>query len=478
MFCKLHRQLALFATLVTGSIFSILCLICLLFAQSSIRQNNYASFLKEQSTLTANLQSEQAISHQWLNQMQEDHHLIIYLYDNGKPLCYQLLRQSAPDSVEDGLAETARRIARDTYGLDIFQNSPGLSVRHEEFPLHFSENDYYVSAGTLPRGNGQLGFLILYSLDDETRQIFWLRIAILLADGAAILLLFVFSWLFTGHVLKPLEESKKQQSQFIASASHELRSPLAVILSGAESIEKADSPAQAHRFLELIRSEGQRMQRLISDMLLLAGSDSHALRLKTSCLQPDDLLLQCYEAYETLARERQISLKLLLPESDLPDCLWDGQRIRQLLSILLDNALSYTPPGKSILLFLLYPSQDCAGKPGKNCIMLGVANHGPGIPKEERSLIFQRFYRSQHSRSEKEHFGLGLCIAKEITLAHRGEIWTEELSDLAKRFDSSPGYQEIPDFCQKNTDGSVFLAKLPVRLTLTQTHRSLLHLTF
>lgn len=464
MFRKLHRQLALFSTLVTGTIFSVLCLICLLFAQNSIRQNNYASFLKEQSTLVANLQSEQAISHQWLNQMQEDHHLTIYLYDNGAPLYYQVLRQSHPGGPEDSLAASARQIARDTYGLDIFQNSSTLLIRHEEFPLRFSNRNYYVSAGTLPRGNGHLGFLILYSLDDEARQVAWLRIAVLLADGIAILLLFVFSWLFTGHLIKPLEENRKQQSQFIASASHELRSPLAVILSGTESIEKADTPAQAQRFLELIRSEGQRMQRLISDMLLLASSDSHALRLQTQILQPDELLLECYDAYAALARERQLSFRLLLPESDLPDCIWDEQRIRQLLSILLDNAFAYTPPGMGILLFLFYPDRDFSRSDDKNSIFLGVANQGDSIPPEEKKLIFQRFYRSQTSRTEKEHFGLGLCIAKEIVLAHQGEIWVEDLIELSKRFASDSNYQGIPDFCKKNSGGSAFLAKLPVKL--------------
>ncbi|MCI8281443.1 MAG: HAMP domain-containing histidine kinase [Lachnospiraceae bacterium] len=465
MFRKLHRQLALFSTLVTGTIFSVLCLICLLFAQNSIRQNNYTSFLKEQSTLTANLQSEQAISHQWLNQMQENHHLIIYLYDNGSPLYYQFLHQAGSAGPEDSLAESARRIARDTYGLDIFQNSSGLSVRHEEFSLEFAGKDYYVSAGTLPRGNGHLGFLILYSLDDETRQITWLRIAVLLADIIALLLLSVFSWLFTGRLIKPLEESQKQQTRFIASASHELRSPLAVILSGTESIEKADTPAQAQRFLELIRSEGQRMQHLISDMLLLASSDSHALRLQTQLLQPDELLLQCYDAYAALARERQLSFRLLLPESDPPDCIWDGQRIRQLLSVLLDNALSYTPSGMGILLFLFYPGHDSSQKSGRDSILFGVANQGASIPPEEKKLIFQRFYRSQHSRTEKEHFGLGLCIAKEIALAHQGEIWAEDLSELSERFASDSGYLDVPDFCKKKSGGSAFLAKLPVRLT-------------
>lgn len=457
MFSKLHRQMACFCTLITASIFVALSLLCLFFAQNFIRQNGYASFLKEQSTLTANLQNQNIISHQWLNQMQQDHHLSIYLYDNGTPIYYQQLQHAFQNEEQSALVSLAIDTAQSAYGLDIFRRSSSLSALHEEFPLSSeSGKPYYASVGILPRSSGQLSFVILYSLADQARQIFGLRIIILLADAAALILLFVFSWLFTGHILKPVEESRKKQSQFIASASHELRSPLAVILSGAESIEKADTPAQARHFLSLIRSEGTRMQHLISDMLLLAGSDSHALQLHMKCCQPDELLLQVYEGYQALARERQISLQLLLPE-ETPDCWWDEERMRQILSILVDNALSYTPSGKGILLFLLGP-----GKPNRKKAMgllFGVADQGPGIPAEDKERIFTRFYRSQHSRTQKEHFGLGLSIAKEIALAHQGEIWAEDLHTLPQHCQGQ--LDAVADFCRTESCGTVFWVWLP-----------------
>lgn len=468
MFPKLHRQMAFFCTLVTGGIFLLLSLVCFSFAQNSIRQNGYASFLKEQATLLSNLQSQDVISHQWLNQMQEDHHLSIHLYDNGRPLHYQLLQQqSGYGKRQETLVSLALATAKNTRGLDIFQASSSLLTLHEEFSLTSEEGTrYYASVGVLPRNSGQLGFVILYSLQDQTSQLRWFLILILLADAMAILLLFSFSWLFTGHILKPLEENRQRQSQFIASASHELRSPLSVILSGVESMEKADTLAQSHHFLSLIRSEGKRMQHLISDMLLLAGSDSHTLCLHPKPCQPDELLLQSYEIHQALAQKQQVSLRLLLPEQDLPDCFWDPERIRQLLSVFLDNALSYTPPGREILLFLLPFVPNPKGSPKKNSLLFGVADQGPGIPDAEKQLIFQRFYRSQSSRTDKEHFGLGLCIAKEITTAHHGEIWAEDTPVLLSRILADPCYETLPDFCHQKTGGCTFLVKLPVHPTI------------
>lgn len=451
MFPKLHWRMTAFCTLVTGIILTALSFACLFYAGNSIRQNSYASFLKELNTLLSNLQREDTISHQWLSQIQETHHLMLCLYDNGAPLFYQQLKaEETSDSLKE-LTTFATGTARSRFGLDISKSPASLLPQHEEFPLSVSGQDYYASVGVLPKGRGRLSFVILYSLEEQNQLLSLLRTVILWADGAALLLLFFFAWVFTGHLLKPVEESRKQQSQFIASASHELRSPLAVMLSGLESMEKADTPGENHHFAEIIRSEGQRMQHLISDMLLLAGSDSKDLRLHLDSQQPDELLLKVYEAHQGLAKKKGISLRLLLPEEPLWDCLWDGERIRQLFTILLDNALSYTPPHKSVLLFL-YPE--------KNRLLLGVADQGPGILEEDKELIFQRFYRAQSSRTDKEHFGLGLCVAREIVLAHHGKIYVK--SGGRDIFEVSQRVPLLREFYAEKTGGSVFLVELPV----------------
>ena len=110
-------------------------------------------------------------------------------------------------------------------------------------------------------------------------------------------------------------------------------------------------------------------------------------------------------------------LSVSLPENALPPCTADGERIVQLLSILLHNAISYTPEGGCIELSLTHK---------KNRFYLSVSDTGPGIPAEDRKKIFERFYRAEKSRSAKGHFGLGLSIASEIVKLHHGSITVGE----------------------------------------------------
>lgn len=132
-----------------------------------------------------------------------------------------------------------------------------------------------------------------------------------------------------------------------------------------------------------------------------------------SSVEPDTLLLNLYEAFQPIAAEKNIALSITLPEENTPTLTGDKERITQVLSILLHNALSYTPAGGSVRLILT-----CHGKN----ILFSVEDNGPGIPDTEKERIFERFYRSDKSRSKKGHFGLGLCIAAEIIHAHRGKI--------------------------------------------------------
>lgn len=285
--------------------------------------------------------------------------------------------------------------------------------------LSAGDTGCYVSAAVIPKTNGILSVLIFYDLTAARRAVTAQRLSFAAADFGVLLLLVAFFYLFTGRMLHPLAENNRRQTHFVASASHELRTPLAVILSGAEALEKCESAEKKSHFGLLIRQEGRRMQRLLSDMLLLAGSDANSLSLCPARCQPDELLLAAYEKYELLAADKQISLSMRLPEDDFADIYCDGDRILQLLSILLDNALSYTPSGGSVTLALDVDTNAAL-------TIFRVIDTGCGISAEEKPHIFDRFYRAEHSRTDKEHFGLGLCIAKELAEAHRGKIFVTD----------------------------------------------------
>lgn len=411
MFRGLHRKMTFFCSAVTGAILLGLSAVCLLFAEKSIVQAGYTAFQKELGSVLTSLQSQEYISHQWLRQMQAQHHFTMFLYDNGEPLYYERLQEEPQEELVRAVLERVN--------WDIFGSRDGYSSWHEEFPLSLSgKRRYYASAGYLTRGRGQVSFVILYDNTHQARQLARLAILIAGADLLTLLLLVFFSWFFTGRMLVPLEDSQKRQQQFVASASHELRSPLAVMLSGLESAQKAEDEGERQHFYSMIRQEGLRMQHLIADMLLLANTDARGMALHPDWLQPDDLLLSVYEKYEPIARAKGIALQLVVPEGDAGECRADGERVTQLLSILVDNAVSYTPAGGRILLLL---AQD------GNETVFAVADNGPSIPDGEKEHIFERFYRADVSHTDHGHFGLGLCTAQEIAKAHHGRLVVRDL---------------------------------------------------
>lgn len=414
MFKRLQFQLTLLCSAVTGMLLLILTIVCLVIAEKNQERSRYSSFLSQAASILSNLEQQDIVSLQWLNQMREKNGCEFVIYDNGLPLFSQCLT-SPEEQLGEEIIARAIDTARDDYALDLFFDNGSTLMRHAEFPLAVGKMSCYVSAGVIPKNNGILSVLIFYDLKAARRAVLSQRLSFAAADFCVLLLLTAFYYLFTGRMLQPIAENNRRQTHFVASASHELRTPLAVILSGAEALEKCETAAERRHFHTLIRQEGHRMQKLLSDMLLLAGQDAGSLALSPSLCQPDELLLAAYEKYELLAAKKQISLSMRLPENSLSDMFCDGDRILQILFILLDNALAYTPPGGSVTL-ALDTDRNAA------LTIFRVIDTGCGIPDDEKPHIFERFYRAERSRTDREHFGLGLCIAKELADTHRGKL--------------------------------------------------------
>lgn len=410
MFHKLHLQLTIFCTTVTSMILAALTLICLFVSESGIRQQETASFLTNVNALYQNLEQQTSLSHQWLHQMMYHYQLSIRLLDNGNALFYQELTESRELTPLLDLAQEAA----DAHGIDLHNTASGaVLTQHQEFSIRDQKGrPYLCSAARFPRTNGFLGVVILRSQNQMAARMNRQRLIFFLADLTAMLLLTVFSWYFTRRMILPLQESQKKQVQFVASASHELRSPLTVILSNVDAV-KSGIMEPDRRFLNTVSSEGARMSRLISDMLQLAGADNHSWTLRPVPTEPDTLLLQVWESFESLAASRHINWKIRLPEESVPAISCDAERIRQLLSILLDNAFCYSQPGGTICLSLSNTSSS---------LHFSVSDNGPGIPDDQKKAVFERFYCIDSSRKNKAHFGLGLSIASEIARLHKGQI--------------------------------------------------------
>ena len=213
------------------------------------------------------------------------------------------------------------------------------------------------------------------------KQISEQRFRFFLIDLTAIILLAFFSFIFTGKLLQPISESQQRQARFISSASHELRTPLAIILSSIDCCRNAEDgnqqSASQQRFFKTIRQESLRMSALINDMLILSEQDQN-LPVRKKPVELDTLIINSYEAFEPLAKEKQIALSAELPENIFPPCSCDPDRISQVISILLHNAISYTQKNGKIILSLSYD---------KRGFLLSVKDNGIGISDEDKGKI-------------------------------------------------------------------------------------------
>lgn len=418
MYKKVHLRLTILCTGITAAIMIIMSLAYLYISENSLYRNQYHSFKNDMNTISTNLGQQSVITMEWLSKMEAQSSYTFFVLDNGIPFLYNQLT-SLSDSSKAGLMQECMETYHNNYEAYTAQNNNSLSpIYHLEFEFTSDTNkkDYFCSVIHKNAHSSSLMIIVLSSLELLEKQIFDQRIRFLLIDAAAIFLLTVFSFIFTGKLLKPIAENQRKQIQFVASASHELRTPLAVILSSAECC-KNSSEKEKDGFLKNIVNEGLRMSKLIDDMLTLSGSDNQQFPIQIKPSELDTLLINSYEAFEVLANKKSIALSLKLPENALPLCNCDPNRISQVVSILLHNAISYTDEHGKIQISLSYI---------KNSFHISVTDNGIGIPDQDKNRIFDRFYRAEKSRSTKGHFGLGLSIAYEIVAAHHGSISVED----------------------------------------------------
>ena len=214
----------------------------------------------------------------------------------------------------------------------------------------------------------------------------------------------------TRWIIKPVIESFNRQKQFVADASHELKTPIAVIMANAEALEKEP---EEKKWLNNIKSEADRMNELVTSLLDLAKLE------EGKEVQQEENLSKIVEmsvlTFESLMYENKIELEYDIQKDINIKC--NSSQIKQLVAIIIDNAIKHSETNGKISIAL---------KKQKNDTVLTVSNRGKEIPKEIREKIFERFYRADESRNrDTNRYGLGLAIAKNIVENHNGKIFVE-----------------------------------------------------
>jgi len=222
-----------------------------------------------------------------------------------------------------------------------------------------------------------------------------------------------------------LREVDELKTKFLSEVSHELRSPMAAIVSAAKIITKhhATKPEVVERFGGTIVSEGGRMTRLINDFLDLTKVESGFVEWNDAEIDVAGLVRDATHGLDALALEHEIRLQVDA-ESQLPPLVADRDRLFQVLTNLANNAIKFTPPGGIVTV---------AVRRDGDTLRFSVDDTGPGIPIDELPKVFDRFHQVKNTRSDgtmRKGTGLGLCISREIVEHYNGRIWVE--SELGK----------------------------------------------
>ena len=213
-------------------------------------------------------------------------------------------------------------------------------------------------------------------------------------------------------MVRPVERAWDQQRQFVSDASHELKTPLTVIMSNAELLHSDEfDETSKDKFSENILTMTHQMRSLVESLLELARTDNGQVRKSFAKLNFSETVNDALLPFEPVFFEKSIAL-----EADIqPGIMLTGsdRYLRQTVEILLDNAQKYSAPGIVKL---------SLRRQGRRCL-LSVSNPGEPIPREELTKIFGRFYRTDRARSRDGSFGLGLSIAQSVVQEHKGRIW-------------------------------------------------------
>lgn len=234
-------------------------------------------------------------------------------------------------------------------------------------------------------------------------------------------------------MLARLQATQRSQRAFVANVSHELKTPLTSIQGFAQALldDTAGTPEARQQAAQIIYDESARMYRMVLDLLDLARLDSGMMQMKREALDVPTLLRSVVEKFAPQARAAGV--EVVLQVEDLPPCPGDGDRLGQVFSNLLDNALKFTPANGRVSII---------AQKTPDGVEIQFTDNGPGIAEEQVEHIFDRFYQADPARARdgRHGAGLGLSIAREIVHAHGGKI----------KVRSAPG------------QGSTFIVTLPL----------------
>lgn len=349
---------------------------------------NVSIYKKEKDTLDNNIKMLSSIdddTYQNENNIFLDYNVYtVLLTDNNEIL--GIISHNYNTKVDNSIVKIAKMIIR-TKDIKKANN------------LYFDRYLYYFKDGSY--------ITIIDNYKHQQKLILSLEVSILLFLFFEVIVLYL-SKLITDYIIEPAYESYNKQKEFIEDASHELKTPLSVILASCEAYETFKDK----KYLDTIKDETLKMNKLVCDLLDLSKLEDEDVKKTFTNINLSKLVTKQILTFEPLAFEKNITFEDLVQDNINIYC--NSEDIQSLIEIIIDNAISHSYKNNKITVSL---------NSSKDNVTLKITNAGEPIKKEEEDKIFERFYRSDKSRNRNEsRYGLGLAIAKRIVLNHNGSI--------------------------------------------------------
>lgn len=288
----------------------------------------------------------------------------------------------------------------------------------EEYNLRFFKKNSWIST-----------CIVFFDLTGEERTVARTKRACIFVAAISFLIFLGLSFLLARWMVQPVEKAWTQQNQFVSDASHELKTPLTVILTNAELLQAPDYDEQTKgQFSTNILTMANQMRGLVEGLLDLARVDNGMPKAVWERVDLSQLIEDAVLPFEPLFFEKELELDSFID----PGIIVNGsaEHLRRVLEILLDNARKYSAAPAVVQVLLQ--------KQGKNQCTLCVKNPGPPISPEDQKNIFKRFYRADAARSRDGSYGLGLPIAEGIVERHGGRIWATSTGGVNAFFVTLP----------------------------------------
>ena len=316
-----------------------------------------------------------------------DYDFYTFILDRNNNIIHKISHNE--NSFDNKIIDKANRIIANNYNSKIKINS-----------LYFNDTSYNFRSGE---------YLVIVDTSNIRYRLSSLLLISVILLGVSEMLVYYVSKKITKWITEPVEETFNKQKDFIADASHELKTPLAVMMASIDCIEVNK---KNEKYINNMKSESDRMNNLITKLLDLSKSESGSNKELYTMNNLSKIVEKRALVFESLAFENNVSINTEIEKDIILKC--SKNEIDEVVSILIDNAIKHSYKNSRILVSLYKD---------KNNIVLDIINNGKDIPRDECDKIFERFYRMDKSRNrESNRYGLGLAIAKNIVNNHDGQI--------------------------------------------------------